>query len=230
MNFQLCDLLRIDHFRGLDAYFSIPADSPTALTGHWEPGPGIALFHQMWQNMGYKPVIVEDLGYMTDSVRALVRETGFPNMKVLQFGFDVNDLAAANDYLPHNIPDHCFVYPGTHDNDPINGWFAALPEEDKALIRGYYGCESTPEEQMNQVFVRSALMCRAEGAVISVQDWLGLGHEARINDPSHQPDNWFWRLGEPLLTAELAARIFELTRRYGRLNWENEYVRNVMNA
>ena len=86
------------------------------------------------------------------------------------------------------------------------------------------------EEQMNQVFVRSALMCRAEGAVISVQDWLGLGHEARINDPSHQPDNWFWRLGEPLLTAELAARIFELTRRYGRLNWENEYVRNVMNA
>ena len=230
MNFQQCDLLRIDHFRGLDAYFSIPADSPTALAGHWEPGPGISLFHQMWQNMGYKPVIVEDLGYMTDSVRALVRETGFPNMKVIQFGFDKDDRGAANDYLPHNIPEHCVVYPGTHDNDPVNGWFMALTEEEKAMIKGYFGCETIPDNRMHEVIIRATLMCRAETSVIAIQDWLGLGQEARINDPSHQPNNWHWRLAGNPLSEELRARIFELTRRYGRLNWESVFVRTAMEA
>ena len=108
--------------------------------------------------------------------------------------------------------------------------YLGLPEADKALIRGYYGCEALPEDRMNEVFVRSALMCRAETAVVSLQDWLGLGSEARINDPSHQPDNWHWRLPENCYTSELAADIFELTRRYGRLNWDSDYVRAAMEA
>ena len=220
-NFQESDLLRIDHFRGLDEYFSIPAGSTTALTGHWEAGPGMELFHRMWQNMGYKPVIVEDLGYMTDSVRKLVADTGFPNMKVLQFGFDPNDRGAANDYLPHNIGEHCVVYPGTHDNAPVNGWFERLTEAEKEMIRAYYGIGKEADARMNEVFVRSALMTRAETCVIQMQDWLGLGYEARINDPVRMENNWHWRMRPGSLTGELAERICEETRIYGRLNWDN---------
>ena len=223
MNFQQCDLLRIDHFRGLDEYFSIPAGE-SALAGHWEKGPGMALFHQMWQNMGYKPVIVEDLGYMTDSVRQMVKDTGFPNMKVLQFAFDPDDVGASNDYLVHNIPEHCVVYPGTHDNDPINGWFAALSEKEQQMVRTYFGRETLAKGRMNEVFVRAAMMCRAETCVILIQDHLGLGHEARINEPSHQENNWHWRLKPGMLTEELEAEIYETTRRYGRLNWDADSV------
>ena len=223
MNFQQCDLLRIDHFRGLDEYFSIPAGGK-ASQGHWEKGPGMALFHQMWQNMGYLPVIVEDLGFMTDSVRQLVRDTGFPNMKVLQFGFDEKDIAGSNDYLVHNNPEHCVVYPGTHDNDPVNGWFAGLSGKDQELVRDYFGAGKTGKNRMHEVLIRAGLMCRAESCVILIQDWLGLGHEARVNDPSHQENNWHWRLKEGLLTEELQKRMFEMTRRYGRLNWDADSV------
>ena len=223
MNFQQCDLLRIDHFRGLDEYYSIPAGE-SALNGHWEKGPGMDLFRQMWQNMGYKPVIVEDLGFMTDSVRQLVRETGFPNMKVLQFGFDEKDIGASNDYLVHNIPEHCVVYPGTHDNDPVNGWFAGLQEEQQKLIRTYFGAERVSGKKMHEVLIRAGMMCRAETCVVLMQDWLGLGHEARMNDPSLLPGNWHWRLEKGKLTEELEKKIFEITRRYGRLNWDADSV------
>ena len=230
MNFQQSDLLRIDHFRGLDEYFSIPAGSPTALAGHWEKGPGMDLFRKMWENMGYKPVIVEDLGYMTESVREMVRETGFPNMKVLQFGFDLSDFGAANDYLPHNIPEHCVVYPGTHDNDPINAWFASLSEKEKELVKRYFGCTDQADDGMHEVFVRAALMVRAETCVIAIQDYLGLGHDARVNEPSHLENNWHWRLKEESLTEELKQHIFEMTRMYGRLNWDSESVRKAMES
>ena len=226
MNFQQCDLLRIDHFRGLDEYYSIPAGRP-AREGHWEQGPGMELFRQMWENMGYKPVIVEDLGYMTDSVRTLVRETGFPNMKVLQFAFDPSDFGASNDYLPHNIPEHCVVYPGTHDNDPINGWFAGLGEAEKTRIRRYFGCEEKPDGRMNGVFIRAAMMSAAEICVIMIQDWLGLGSEARINEPSRLENNWHWRMRPDALTEELREAVFDATRRYARLNWESAFVRQV---
>ena len=230
MNFQQCDMLRIDHFRGLDEYFSIPADRPLAKNGHWEKGPGMDLFRQMWENMGYKPVIVEDLGFMTDSVRAMVRDTGFPNMKVLQFGFDEKDFGASNDYLLHNIPEHCVVYPGTHDNDPVNGWFATLTEAQQHQVRTYFGAENVPADRISRVFVRAALMSRAETCVIALQDWLDLGHEARINEPSRLENNWFWRLAPGFLTEEKSREIFEATRRYGRLNWEADAVRRAEEA
>ena len=174
--------------------------------------------------MGYKPVIVEDLGYMTESVRQMVKETGFPNMKVLQFGFDPDDIGSSNDYLVHNIPEHCVVYHGTHDNDPINGWFAGLSAEEQQMIREYFGCEKTAKGKMNEVFVRAGMMCRAETCVILIQDHLGMGHEARMNDPSHQEDNWYWRIRPGALNEETEKQIFEITRRYGRLNWDADSV------
>ncbi len=225
-NFQRCDLLRIDHFRGLDEYFAIPAGH-AAMEGHWEKGPGMAFFHQMWQNMGNKPVIVEDLGYMTESVRQMVRETGFPNMKVLQFAFDPDDFSSGNDYLPHNIPEHCVVYPGTHDNEPVNGWFASLDEKRQRMVREYFGQENISRKKMNEVFIRAAMMCRAETCVIQMQDYLGLGSEARINDPARQDGNWHWRMQPGSLTEALRQRMFEFTRRYGRLNWDAESVQQM---
>lgn len=220
-NFRQCDLLRIDHFRGLDEYFSIPFGAKSAASGHWEKGPGMDLFRTMWDSMGRKPVIVEDLGYMTESVRQMVRDTGFPNMKVLQFGFDVNDIGASNDYLLHNVPEHCVVYTGTHDNDPVSGWFQSLTDAEKQLVRDYFCAGSVKDADMWQVLVCAALRCRAETCVLPLQDWFGLGKEARINDPSHQEDNYHWRMDKQLLTEEAAKRIRETTRRYGRLNWEN---------
>ena len=224
-NFEQCDLLRIDHFRGLDEYFSIPAGKG-AKDGEWKKGPGMALFHQMARNMGYKPVIVEDLGYMTESVRQMVRESGYPNMKVLQFAFDPDDTHALNDYLIHNIPEHCVVYPGTHDNDPVNGWFASLKPEVQQMICDYFGVRMSDAPHMNEVFVRAAMISRAETCVIQLQDHLGLGSEARINNPAHQEDNWFWRLRPGMLTKKVEKKIFGLTRSYGRLNWEAESVKN----
>ena len=224
MNFQLCDLLRIDHFRGLDEYFSIPVGEH-ASRGHWEKGPGMALFREMWNRIGRKPVIVEDLGYMTESVRQMVRETGYPNMKVMQFAFDLEDAGGTNEHLLHNIPSHCFVYPGTHDNPPVNGWYASLREEERQLVRDYFGRERLDPDRVNEVFIRAAMVSPAETAVIQLQDYLGLGMEGRINNPAHQEGNWHWRLAPGMLTEALAKKIRRVTRRYGRLNWASENAR-----
>ena len=221
-NFCLCDKLRIDHFRGLDEYFSIPYGSKTAMGGHWEKGPGMSLFEKMWESMGSKDVIIEDLGFMTESVRQMVRDSGFPNMKVLQFGFDRNDISATNDYLPHNVPEHCVIYTGTHDNAPISGWYGDLPEEDKAMIRAYYAAENTADDRMERVLTASAMMSRAETCVLPVQDYLGLGNEARVNNPAHEEGNWRWRLSVDALTPALSEEIAEITRRYGRMNWDTQ--------
>ncbi len=133
--YRLYDVVRIDHFRGFDEYYSIPADADTAVDGHWEKGPGLSFFQTIAAALGEKEIIAEDLGYVTDSVRQLVRDTGYPGMKVLEFAFDSRDSGCASDYLPHNYPENCVVYTGTHDNETIAGWFKSIHPEERTLAR-----------------------------------------------------------------------------------------------
>ena len=212
------DVVRIDHFRGFDAYYSIPYGEPTAENGVWEKGPGYDFFETMKKKLGEKEVIAEDLGFLTPSVIELVERTGYPGMKVLQFAFDSRE---ESDYLPHNYTRNCVVYTGTHDNDTILGWYRSLPEEDRKLCDDYlnlYHCleEEEPDKSAAWELIRAALASVASLAVIPMQDYLGLDSRARINTPSTIGDNWKWRMKDGDFTEELAEKIKEMTRLYGR--------------
>ena len=214
--YQLYDVTRIDHFRGFDEYYSIPFGHKTAEFGHWEKGPGIELFRRAEEVLGWHEVIAEDLGFVTDSVRQLVRDSGFPGMKVLQFAFDSRDTGSARDYLPHNYTENAVVYTGTHDNDTTIGWFEAVTDEDWNLAREYLCDFYTPDEEMDQPFVALALQSIARMCIIPMQDYLGLGTEARMNTPSTIGCNWRWRMTDDQFTQELCRDILARTRRFGR--------------
>ncbi|MCI6887662.1 MAG: 4-alpha-glucanotransferase [Lachnospiraceae bacterium] len=218
--FRLYDVVRIDHFRGFDEYFSIPYGETTALNGHWEKGPGIDLFRHVEQALGWKEVIAEDLGYMTDSVRRLVWESGFPGMKVLEFAFDSRDSGCASDYLPHNYTENCVAYTGTHDNETIRGWFESIHEEERVMARDYLCDAYTPVEKLNWSFISLIMRSRANLCVIPMQDYLGYDNSCRMNTPSTVGENWKWRLKTGELTEELQQKIHEVTLRYGRKNWD----------
>ena len=219
-SFKLFDAVRIDHFRGFDEYFSIPAATAKAKDGHWEKGPGMELFNTLKAHLGDRKIIAEDLGLMTDGVRKLVADSGYPNMKVLQFAFDREDTGGANDYLPHNYAPNCVVYTGTHDNETLNGWFAGLPKEDRELVRDYLMDHSTPIKRMHKKLIATALGSCGRICVIPVQDWLGLDNSCRMNAPGTVDVNWRWRLKPGQLTETLAEEMRTLTGRYGRTNWE----------
>lgn len=210
--YRLYDVVRIDHFRGFDEYYFIPYGDDTAEFGHWEKGPGYDIFKTMKEKVGKKPVIAEDLGYLTPSVLKLVKKTGYPGMKVLQFAFDDSE---DSDYLPHKYNGNAVVYTGTHDNDTTVGWYSTLNRRDKAFAKHYLNIRSTKEIHWD--FIRAALSSVADTAVIPMQDYLGLGAEARINIPSTLGDNWKWRLKKGQLDEGLAKRIREMTKLYGRL-------------
>lgn len=142
--FGLYDILRIDHFRGFDEYFSIPAGADTARDGHWESAPGRELFRTVREALGPVEIIAEDLGYVTDSVRELVRETGFPGMKVLQFAFDSRDTGSAADYLTYSYPVNSAAYTGTHDNATLVGWFDEISDEERQMVRDYVCNQTAP--------------------------------------------------------------------------------------
>ena len=214
--YQLYDVTRIDHFRGFDEYYSIPYGHKTAEFGHWEKGPGIELFRRAEEVLGWHEVIAEDLGFVTDSVRQLVRDSGFPGMKVLQFAFDSRDTGSARDYLPHNYTENAVVYTGTHDNDTTIGWFEAISDDDWNLARDYLCDFYTPDEEMDQPFVALAMQSIARMCIIPMQDYLGLGTEARMNIPSTIGCNWRWRMTEDQFTEDLCRDILAQTRRYGR--------------
>ena len=219
--FQLYDVTRIDHFRGFDEYYSIPYGNKTAKGGHWEKGPGIDLFRTVERDLGWHDVIAEDLGYVTDSVRQLVRDSGFPGMKVLEFAFDSRDSGSANDYLPHNYTQNSVVYTGTHDNETVVGWFDTICTEDRALARNYMCDYFTPEDEIHKPFLALALSSVSKWCIIPMQDYLGLDNSCRINKPSTIGCNWRWRLTANQLTRELQQEVLTLTRRYGRMNWSN---------
>ena len=214
--YQLYDVTRIDHFRGFDEYYSIPYGHKTAEFGHWEKGPGIELFRRAEEVLGWHEVIAEDLGFVTDSVRQLVRDSGFPGMKVLQFAFDSRDTGSARDYLPHNYTENAVVYTGTHDNDTTIGWFEAISDDDWNLARDYLCDFYTPDEEMDKPFVALAMQSIARMCIIPMQDYLGLGTEARMNIPSTIGCNWRWRMTEDQFTEDLCRDILAQTRRYGR--------------
>ena len=165
----------------------------------------------MKKTIGKKAVIAEDLGFLTPTVIKLVKKTGFPGMKILQFAFDSRE---ESDYLPHNYPNNCVVYTGTHDNDTTMGWYNALNRKDKAFAKRYLDIRSNKDVHLT--FIRSCLASVADTAIIPVQDYLGLGSEARINTPSTLGTNWKWRLKAGALTDELAEQVYKLTKLYGR--------------
>ncbi len=209
--FELYDVVRIDHFRGFDEYYNIPYGAENAVNGRWETGPGYALFDAMKKKLGKQNIIAEDLGYLTDSVIKLVKKTGYPGMKVLEFAFDS---AEDNDYLPHNYDKNCVVYTGTHDNDTVLSWYKSLKAKDKKYLRDYLGIKNT--SALNWDMIRLALASTADTAIIPMQDLLGYGSEARINTPSTLGGNWSWRLRDGEAGEALAERFKKLGEVYGR--------------
>ena len=213
--FKLYDVVRVDHFRGFDEYYSIPSGEDTAASGHWEKGPGAAVFQAMRERFHKEklPIIAEDLGFLTPSVKELLEETGFPGMKILQFAFDSRE---ESNYLPHSYTKNSVVYTGTHDNDTIVGWYLAMDPADREFSREYMGNERTPLREIHWDFVRMALASVSDLAVIPVQDYLGLGHDARINAPSTLGANWRFRLLPGEFTDELAEKCRRLAVIYER--------------
>lgn len=208
------DLLRIDHFRGFDTYWAIPAGSPTACTGKWEIGPRMDLFHALEAALGKLPIIAEDLGELFPSVRELLADSTFPGMKVLQFAFGGGD----NEYLPHNHVKNSVVYPGTHDNTTLTDWWEnAATGKEKANVAAYLHltpCKPTAKEvaavkpdAARIALLRAALGSVADRAIIPMSDWLGLGAEAHLNTPGKLGGNWTWRAVEGFDAEPLASRI-----------------------
>ncbi len=210
--YDLYDVVRIDHFRGFDEYYSIPYGDPTAEFGHWEKGPGYDIFKTMKAKLGNKAVIAEDLGFLTDTVIKLVKKTGYPGMKILQFAFDSRE---ESDYLPHNYTANSIVYTGTHDNDTTVGWYDTLNRKDKTFAKKYLNIRSNKD--VHWAFIRAALASVSDTCIIPMQDYLGLGTEARINMPSTLGTNWKWRMLPGQFTEELAEQMKDMARLYGRV-------------
>jgi len=215
------DIIRIDHFRGFESYWEIPASSKTAIEGRWVTGPGAAFFDEVISVLGELAIIAEDLGVITPEVVRLRERFDFPGMKVLQFAFSSG--SAANPYLPHNYPRNCVVYTGTHDNDTTVGWFRnpqpatiLRPEQlarERENVLKYLGTNGT---DIHWDLIRLAFMSVADTAIIPFQDILGLGSEARMNTPATADGNWSWRFAEAMITSDIIDRLTRMTRVYGR--------------
>ena len=211
--FDLYDIVRIDHFRGFDEYYSIPYGDETAVNGHWEKGPGMDLFNTVKEKLGELDIIAEDLGFLTESVFQLLKDSGYPGMKVLQFTFDPSE---DSDYLTYKYQRNCVVYTGTHDNDTTAGWFEKLSDGDKEVALRYMNSFYTPKEEQHWDLIALAMRSTADTCIIPVQDFLGLGSEARINMPSTLGDNWKWRMTKGAFSEELKEKIRRMTKLYGR--------------
>lgn len=210
---RIYDRIRIDHFRGFDTFYAIPYGDATAERGEWMQGPGMELFNALKARLGSIDIIAEDLGYLTESVHELLRQSGYPGMKVLQFAFDDSHNSS---YLPHYHIPNCVVYTGTHDNNTVCGWLSSAPENDVIFCRHYLRLNE--EEGEHWGFIKAAWASVADTAIAQIQDFLGLGSEARMNVPSTFGTNWKWRMKENALTPELAGKIRDITFLYGRLN------------
>lgn len=209
---KLYDVVRIDHFRGFDSYYAIPAKDTTAKNGEWRQGPGMDLFKTLKRRLGKLNIIVEDLGFLTPSVLKLVADSGFPGMKVVQFAFDSRE---GSNYLPHTYPTNCVVYTGTHDNDTIMGWMKTAPKASVKFAKEYLNL--TKEEGYNWGMMRGAWGSVADTAIVTMQDIIGAGSEARMNTPSTLGGNWEWRATSDQIDNKLAKRVYKYMEMYGRL-------------
>lgn len=210
--FSIFDCVRIDHFRGFESYWRIPAGDDTARNGSWIQGPGMKLFSKLKDELGELPIIAEDLGYMTKEVYEFRRETGFPGMKILLFAFAKD---ASSDYLPHNMDKNFVVYPSTHDSDTVIGWVKEHDREEVEFAKRYLNM--TEEEGLNWGMIRGAMTSVADMAIFQMQDILGLGNETRMNYPGTASGNWTWRMKIGEFSEELIEKLKSYTQMSGRL-------------
>ncbi len=211
--FEIYDIVRIDHFRGFEAFYCVDYGEETAKKGEWREGPGMDLFSYIQKDMGGDlPIIAEDLGFITEGVRKLLSDTGFPGMKILQFAFGTG---ADNEYLPHNYGTNCVVYTGTHDNTTVNGWVKEMGKQDVEYARKYMHVDD--KEGFNWAMIRTAMMSVADTSIFLMADFMGLDGSARINEPATMGKNWQWRIGKGCVNDWLANIIRENTELYGRL-------------
>ncbi len=210
---EMYDITRIDHFRGFDEYYSIPFGEETARNGEWVKGPGYSLFEVLKKELGNIDIIAEDLGFLTDSVRKMLKKCKYPGMKILQFGF--NPEHADGEYLPHNYPKNCIAYTGTHDNSTTVGWHALQNRKTKKHIANYLDIKSS--KQTTSKMIKVLFACVADTVIIPIQDYLELDDSARINIPSTLGGNWEWRATDEQISNELADYIKQLTEKYYRI-------------
>lgn len=209
--FELFDVLRIDHFRGFDAYYAIPFGAPDAKNGVWRKGPGMELFGAIKRTLGEKQIIAEDLGFLSESVRELLCESGFPGMKVMHFAFEGDD----SEYLPHNYIRNCVAYTGTHDNTTTVGWFETATNAEVRKARDYLRiCEG---ESVAKAMISALWGSVAQLAIVQMQDLLELDGSARMNKPSTLGGNWKWRMKHDLNLTELTEWLIHITELYARI-------------
>ncbi len=210
---KICDVIRIDHFRGFESYYCIPSYSKTAKIGEWRKGPGIEFFREIERDLGKKEIIAEDLGYLTPAVKKLLKQSKYPGMKVLQFAFDTDE---ENDYLLHNFTKNSVAYTGTHDNDTIIGFMTkTAPRKTRKRAREYL--RLSRKEGYNWGMMKAVWSSNSDIAIVTMQDLLGLGNDARMNFPSTTENNWQWRAKSDYITDELAEKVLYYTTLYQRL-------------
>jgi len=214
---ELYDIVRIDHFRGFEAYWTIKASEKTAIKGKWVKAPGEALFKSFVKHLGQLPLVAEDLGVITEKVTALRKQFSLPGMKILQFAF-VEDYN--NAYLPHQHEKDCVVYSGTHDNDTSLGWYRDLDLDIQQRVNDYFTCS---EVDMPWPIIRATLASVAQTAILPMQDILGLDSTARMNVPGVAKGNWQWKFSWNQVPEDLSKKLFRMNQLYGRFvnNKEN---------
>ena len=222
---EIYDVIRIDHFRGFDSYYCIPYGAKNAQKGVWRTGPGMDLFRSLKESFGDLPVIAEDLGLLTDSVKQLLADSGFPGMKVLQFAFDSRE---ESDYIPYRYTQNCVVYTGTHDNDTILGWAETAAADDVENAKEFLRVEKCEDQDKENRCLAHEMMIAAEASVantciLTMQDLIGLGKEARMNTPATVGSNWKWRATKAQLFSPRAKEFLtHYTKLYGRLNKQED--------
>lgn len=217
----LVDYIRIDHFRGFEAYWSVSAGETTAINGKWVPGPDHDLFKVIKKKLGDIPIIAEDLGLITEGVQKLRDDFNLPGMKVIQFAFDLKEAGSGgfvNPFLPHMYTENCVAYTGTHDNETMVGWLDQASEEEIALVKKYVNApEQCSNKDLGLLLVRAGIASVAKFAIFPLQDLYGIGHEGRINTPSTSDGkNWIWRMSSDLLDNKTALWLKDICNLYGR--------------